>query len=48
VKPAIDSTYSFEQILEAFARHKKGSVAGKILIDVVEGSGEALPSKEVN
>ncbi|KAI1672154.1 Zeta-crystallin [Pyrenophora tritici-repentis] len=36
VKPVIDSTFSFEQVPDAFARHKKGGMAGKILIDVVE------------
>ncbi|KAH3981571.1 hypothetical protein HBI18_041770 [Parastagonospora nodorum] len=47
VRAAIDSTFSFEQVPEAFVRHKKGSVAGKILIDVMEGGGEVLPSKEM-
>ncbi|KAH4107408.1 hypothetical protein HBI24_189250 [Parastagonospora nodorum] len=47
VRAAIDSTFSFEQVPEAFVRHKKGSVAEKILIDVMEGGGEVLPSKEM-
>ena len=36
VKPVIDSTFSFEQVPDAFTRHKRGEMAGKILIDVVQ------------
>ncbi|RMZ67575.1 zinc-binding dehydrogenase [Pyrenophora seminiperda CCB06] len=34
VQPVIDSTFSFEQVPDAFTRHKKGGMAGKVLIDV--------------
>jgi len=36
VKPVVDSTFSFEQVPDAFTRHKRGGMTGKILIDVVQ------------
>lgn len=34
VKTVVDSVFSFEEVPKAFSRHKKGTTAGKILIDV--------------
>lgn len=35
LRTIVDSTFAFEEVPAAFMRHKKGSMAGKVLIDVV-------------
>jgi D-arabinose 1-dehydrogenase-like Zn-dependent alcohol dehydrogenase len=47
VRPVVDFTFSFRRVPDTFARHKKGSMAGKILIDAVDSGEEAVQSKEV-
>ncbi|KAI6780453.1 uncharacterized protein J7T54_002849 [Emericellopsis cladophorae] len=40
VRTVVDSTFAFNEVPDAFSRHKKGSMAGKILIDVaVDATG---------
>lgn len=45
LKTVIDSTFAFEEVSEAFRRLKKGSMAGKVVINV-EADGAAEVEKE--
>lgn len=34
VKPVIDETFSFEQVIDAYKRQKTGRAVGKVVVDV--------------